>query len=195
MEILSVVISLIALGITGANAWFTWWNKGKVLMTQPTSIVFFKNASVTKIHFRMLLYSTAHKGKVLESLYITLDRGETRQNFNTWLYGTQNDLVRGSGLFIPYDGVNISHAFFLPRDGSEFHFLPGDYEVKIFAKLVNQKKVKRLSAISLSISNEQSEKLETEGAELHFDWGPGQANYYSHLEKPTGLPKVSLVNN
>ena len=45
-----------------------------------------------------MIYSTENKGHIVENMFIRLRRGETRQNFNVWVYGDQ-ELRRGSGIF------------------------------------------------------------------------------------------------
>jgi len=157
-------------------------------MTQPTTIFFGKESSFTnesnraKVYLRTLLYSSARKGQVLESMHVTLERGETKQNFSIWVHGEKNDLNRGSGLFVSYEGVTLNHHFLLPPDGSDFKFLAGDYTLSVFAKLVNITKPVQLSKFSLVVSESQAEDLKQKQAGLFFDWGPDQGSYYSHID-------------
>jgi len=118
-------------------------------------------------------------------MYVTLERGETKQNFSIWVYGQRGDLVRGSGLFVTHEGVALNHHFLLPPDGSDFNFLPGDYKLKVFAKLVNGSESIQLHAINLVVTQSQAEKLKQKNAGLYFDWGPDQGNYYSHIDIKT----------
>ena len=98
-------------------------------MTQPTVVFFgpdgsqFEERRKNKIYLRSLLYSTAKKGQVLESLHVALHRNESKQNFNIWVYGEIGSLKRGSGLFIPQEGVTFDHHFLLPSDGADFRML------------------------------------------------------------------------
>lgn len=64
-----------------------------------------------KIYLRTLLYSTAKRGQVLESLHISLQRNESKQNFNIWVYGEKGNLKRGSGLFVAQEGVTLIIIF------------------------------------------------------------------------------------
>jgi hypothetical protein len=52
----------------------------------------------SKVFLRTLLYSTSKRGVVIENMYVTARRGETRQNFNIWVYRDSGRLSRGSGL-------------------------------------------------------------------------------------------------
>lgn len=181
---ISIGISILALSVSGVTAWLTLFKRGKLLMTQPTSIYFgsdggfFENAR-NKVYLRTLLYSSSRKGQALESMHVTLERGETKQNFSIWVYGQKNDLVRGSGLFVTHEGVTLNHHFLLPPDGSNFKFLAGDYKLKVFAKLVNSSEPIQLFTIPLVVSQPQAEEFKKKQVGLFFDWGPDQGNYYS----------------
>ena len=188
---LSLTISCLALGISGITAWLTFFRKGKLLMTQPT-VVFFgpdKNEH-DKVYLRTLLYSTAKKGQLLESMHITLHRSESKQNFNIWVYGDKGNLKRGSGLFVPQDGVTFDHHFLLPKDGASYKFLSGNYRVNIYAKIVGKKSYELMS-LKLHITEEQGKQLTEPYTGIYFDWGPDQQEYYSHIDtKPEIEPKM-----
>ena len=185
---ISIEISLLALSVSGATAWLTLFKRGKLLMTQPTSIFFgpdggFFESTRNKVYLRTLLYSSSRKGQVIESMHVTLERGETKQNFSIWVHGGQKgDLFRGSGLFVTHEGVTLNHHFLLPPDGSDFKFLAGNYTLKVFAKLVGGSKPTLLFSIPLVVSESQAEELKQKQAGLFFDWGPDQGNYYSHID-------------
>ena len=104
IAIVGIVISIFALAVSAATAWITLFRRGRILMTQPTVIYFGADGSRfgleprhQKIFFRTLLYSTGKRGHIVENMFITLRRGETRQNFNIWVYG-DDELRRGSML-------------------------------------------------------------------------------------------------
>ena len=109
---ISITVSFLALFISGITAWLTLFRKGHLLMTQPTVIFFGPDgshfdSSKNKVFLRTLLYSTAKRGQVLESLHASIQRNETKQNFNIWVYGDKGSLKRGSGLFVPQEGVTL----------------------------------------------------------------------------------------
>jgi hypothetical protein len=188
---ISIAISLLALAVSGATAWLTLLKKGKLLMTQPTSIFFgpdggFFESTRNKVYLRTLLYSSCRKGQVIESMHVTIERGETKQNFSIWVHGGQKgDLCRGSGLFVTHEGTTLNHHFLLPPDGSDFKFLAGNYTLKVFAKLVNESKPTQLYSIPLVVSKTQAIELQQKQVGLFFDWGPDQSNYYSHIDLKT----------
>jgi len=138
---ISIAISLLALSISGITAWLALFKRGTLLMTQPTSIFLgpdggYFESTRNKVYLRTLLYSSSRKGQVIESMHVTLARGETKQNFSIWVHGQKNGLSRGSGLFVTHEGLTLDHHFLLPPDGSDFKFLAGDYKLSVFAKLV-----------------------------------------------------------
>src|SRR5437867_2204167 len=107
----SVIVSVLALAVSVSTAWLTFLRTGRLRMTQPTVIFFGPDGGVRpgqkrlKVFVRTLLYSTARRGQTIESLHANLQRGESRQNFSVWVYGPPNDLARGSGLFVPMEGI------------------------------------------------------------------------------------------
>ena len=190
LYVISLAVSCLALIVSGVTAWLTLFRKGKLIITQPTVIFFGPDGShfesqKNKIYLRTLLYSTAKRGQVIESLHVSLSRNESKQNFNIWVYGEKGDLKRGSGLFVPQEGVTADHHFLLPEDGANFDFLAGKYEVVVFAKLVGNNKPSELLKLNLEITEAQAVSLVEKNAGIYYDWGPDQQAYYAHIkEKP-----------
>lgn len=183
----SFIISCLALLISGMTAWLAFFHNGRLLMTQPTVIFFGPDGSKfeskkNKVYRRTLLYSTAKRGQVIESLHISLHRNESRHNFNIWVYGDRGNLKRGSDLFVPQEGVTFDHHFLLPEDGANFNFHAGTYKLTIIAKLVGQPITHELASILLSITKAQAIELAKPGVGIFFDWGPDQQSYHSHVE-------------
>lgn len=180
-----------ALIVSGVTAWLIFFRKGKLLMTQPT-VIFFGPDGVrfdginNKIYIRTLLYSTAKRGQVLESLYISVRRNESKQNFNIWVYGEKGDLKRGSGLFVPESGITLDHHFILPKDGSSFQFLEGKYNLVVYAIVVGSISPIKLIDIDLDITHSQAVKLKEPSTGIYYDWGPDQQSYYAHTDSKVG---------
>lgn len=196
LYVTSLVFSCLALIVSGVTAWLTLFRKGELVMTQPT-VVFFGpdgsnfDSSKSKIYLRTLLYSTSKRGQVIESLHASLQRNESKQNFNIWVYGEKGDLKRGSGLFVPQEGVTADHHFLLPEDGANFDFLAGKYEVVVFAKLVGSNNFTELSKLNLDITEAQATSLVEPNTGLYYDWGPDQQSYYAHInKKPESDPNM-----
>ncbi|WP_394754656.1 hypothetical protein [Crenothrix sp.] len=187
LYIISLVFSCLALLVSIVTAWLTLFRKGKLVITQPAVVFFGPDGSrfdskKNKVYLRALLYSTAKRGQVLESLHISLQRNESKQNFNIWVYGNKGDLKRGSGLYIPQEGVSYDHHFLLPEDGTNFAFLSGSYKLIVFAKLVGRSTFHEMASIHLAISDAQAAKLSEPNTGIYFDWGPDQQSYQSHID-------------
>ena len=185
--IISFIHSALAIAISGTTAWLTLFRRGQVKMTTPTVIFLGPDggpkdgtAPLSKIYLRTLLYSTAKRGHIVESMYVSLRRGESTQHFNIWVYG-EDSLARGSGLFIGEDGVVCDHHFLLPADGTTFEFKPGDYILEIFASLVGSETTTSLFQVPLTITSEQATKLLNNDNGLYFDWGSDNRRYQAHV--------------
>lgn len=184
-----IVISVVSLLVSITTAWLTLFRRGTVRMTQPTVIFLGPDGGspsrpgnvLPKVFLRTLLFSTAKRGRVVESMHVAVLRNETHQNFNIWVYGNEK-LVRGSGLFVGETGVEANHHFLLPRDVSSFRFQEGRYEVEVFARLLGDKKQTRLFSQTLDITRELAASLEEPNAGVYFDWGPDSSRYLSHVE-------------
>jgi hypothetical protein len=166
-------------------------------MTLPTVIYFGPDGGSKatpppqKIYLRTLLYSTGKRGHIIENMFVRLHRGETRQNFNVWVYGDK-DLHRGSGLFVPETGLATNHHFLLPPDGTYFHFSSGHYLLEVFVTESGARSPKRpLHTVRLEITPENYKALNQPGHGLYFDWGPDAARYFAHVRPPpqTELPE------
>ncbi len=185
MEIISIIISALALIISGLTAWLALFHHGIIKMTQPT--IFFFGPDGTsgppKIFLRTLLFSTASKGHIIENMYIKLQRGESVQNFNIWVYGDKETLVRGSGLFVGKEGIACNHHFLLPKDGTTFKFLSGEHILKVFVSLLGRKTPILLFTQKLYLSQEFADEINNENSGVYFDWGPDSKSYHSHIDK------------
>ncbi|HEY4132542.1 MAG TPA: hypothetical protein VGM50_18160 [Gemmatimonadaceae bacterium] len=187
-DTISIVLSVLALGLSSVTAWLTLLRTGTIRMTRPT-VVFFgpdggsgpNGESRPKVFLRTLLFSTSQRGRIVESMYITLRRGETRQTFSIWVYGDKQ-LMRGSGLHVGHTGVVCNHHFLLPDDGTGYRFLLGSYTVEVYASLVGEKKPRQLSKFVLVVSEAVGGQLQAPDAGVYFDWGPDSNTYHPHVE-------------
>ncbi|AWX44045.1 hypothetical protein HME9304_01045 [Flagellimonas maritima] len=196
MNYISIIISIAALTISGLTFWLTRLKKGVVKMTKPTIIFFGPDGGGekhNKVFIRTLLYSTSDKGQYIQNMFIRLQRGESVQNFNVWVYD-DNGLVRGSGLFVGKNGIACNHHFLLPKDGEEYSFLTGDYLLQVFIEPVNDKP-KIIFEQKLQLKKEQSEEMKTRTAGTYFDWAPNTQTYFSHVDiRPKEVKEISHLN-
>lgn len=152
-------------------------------MTKPTVIFFGPDGGGkkhNKVFIRTLLYSTSERGQYIQNMFVRLQRGETVQNFNVWVYDDRG-LVRGSGLFISKNGVACNHHFLLPKDGENYKFLSGDYVLQVFIEPVNGVPVK-IFEHDLKLIKEQSDEMKSKVAGTYFDWAPNSQTYFSHVD-------------
>jgi hypothetical protein len=189
---ISSTISVLALSVSAVNAWLTLFRRGTIKMTQPTVIFFGPDPGAPtqpKVYLRTLLFATSKRGRVIESMHVSLSRNESHQNFNIWVHG-EGALVRGSGLFVGETGVAANHHFLLPRDGSSFRFAEGRYHMDVFAKLLGDRHQTLLFSQTLEVSPESGAMLERDGdSGLYFDWGPDSSRYLTHVDRRPSLPQ------
>jgi hypothetical protein len=193
----SLAISTLSLAVSAVTAWLTLFRRGTVKMTQSTVIFFGPDAPrlhretpLPKVYLRTLLFSTSKRGRVIESMHVSLSRNETHQNFNIWVYGERGKLVRGSGLFVDETGISADHHFLTPDDGNVFRFTEGHYRLDVFAQLLSDAKPIRLFSQILEISRDVAKALEEKAAGLYFDWGPDASRYLSHVETRPPSPNA-----
>jgi hypothetical protein len=183
MNVLSIIISSTALMISVLTFWLTRMKKGIVKMTRPTVIFFGPDGGGekhNKVFIRTLLYSSSDRGQYIQNMFIRLQRGESVQNFNVWVYDDKG-LVRGSGLFINKSGIACNHHFLLPKDGNGYSFLSGDYLLQVYVETVDQNP-RKIFEQKLHLTKEQQEQMLAKKAGTYFDWAPNTQNYFSHVD-------------
>jgi hypothetical protein len=186
---ISLAVSVLALAVSAATAWLTLFRRGTVRMTQPTVIYFGPDAKGSrgetispKVFLRTLLFSTSKRGRIIESLYVTLSRSEVQQTFSVWVYG-DDKLVRGSGLFVGETGVEANHHFLAPTDASQFRFIAGQYKIEVFARLLGNSARMSLFTQTLEVTPEIARMLTKPETGLYFDWAPDAERYVPHIDK------------
>ena len=192
----SLGVSVLALSVSAVTAWLTLFMRGRLQMTQPTVVYLGPDGDAgrgatppSKVYLRTLLYSTSRRGQTIESMYVNVQRGESRQNFSIWVYGEER-LARGSGLFVGHEGLACNHHFLLPGDGAAFPFVAGAYTLRVYAKRVTEVAPRELSIVQLTISDSHAAQLRQGNVGLYFDWGPDQQAYHAHVRPhpPKSLP-------
>ena len=184
---MEITIAIVSLAISIITLWLTYLHRGKVKMTQPTTIFFGwdgKDRKDPKIYLRTLLFSTSQRGQVIESIHVRLHRSESVQTFNIWVYGERSELVRGSGLYVGKEGVAYNHHFLTPKDGSIYDFLPCKYKLEVYASILNKKTPIKMFSVDLEVSEGQAAKIKVDRYGLYFDWGPESNRYHPYLHLP-----------
>ena len=191
---LSLLVSFVALFVSGLTFYYTRLKRGRVKMTKPTTIylgpdgVNFENQKEKKVFIRTLLYSTSEKGQYIQNMFVKLQKGESIQNFNVWIYG-DSGLVRGSGLFVNNQGISNNHHFLLPRN-TNYEFLPGEYRLQVFVETVNREPY-QIFEQKLIVSNSEYTDVNQRQTGIFYDWAPNSQNYEAH----TAVAKhVAVIN-
>jgi hypothetical protein len=186
-EPISLTISVLALATSITTAWLTLLRRGTVRMTQPTVVYFGPDGKSDderdpspKVYLRTLLYCTSKRGRIIESLYVRLRRGETTQTFNIWVHG-EKGLSRGSGLYVGQEGVAANHHFLLPEDGTSYSFLAGQYRLEVYASITGTRRPVLLCATELQVSESVAAALRKPDSGVYFDWGPDSARFHPHV--------------
>ena len=201
VEPIPLALSVLSLAVSVTTAWLTLFRHGTVKMTRPTVIYLGPDKSrlgdsrpPTKVYIRAMLFSTSIRGRVVESMHVSLARSETSQNFNVWVHGsTHSDkLTRGSGLFVGETGVATDHHFLAPEEGKYFQLSAGHYRLTVYAKLVGDAAALVLFTQQLEITSDLAAQLGKPGTGLYFDWGPDSSRYLAHVEqgRPPELPEA-----
>lgn len=183
IEIISLVLSILAIIFTGYTFYFTSLRKGRVKMTKP-SVIFLgpdgPESGNKKVFIRTLLYSTAQKGNYIQNMYLKLTNNRKSKIFNIWVYDNDG-LKRGSGLYISEEGISANHHFLLNNKNDDFKFMEGLNNIEIFVEHINGKESK-IHNSKLFLSTEQTEKLGSSNAGIYFDWDPGTKSYLPHVD-------------
>lgn len=184
-----MIISVVALVVSAATWWQTLLRRGDLRMTHPSVICFGPDGSQDtagrgKVFLRTLLYSTSHRGHTVESLYLNLRNHHGSQRFPIWVYGSRDVLTRGSGLFVPREGVAHDHHFLLSVQMPDFKFLPGEYTLEVWARVAGRIKPWRLQTLKIEINGSHSAHLQASGAAgVYFDWVPDQNEYHVSIRE------------
>lgn len=190
-DVFAIIISLAALVTSAITMWLTLFRRGSLRMTRPSVIYFGPDSGerrFSKVYLRALIYSTAKRGILIETLFVRIKRGETQQNFNVWVYGDER-LARGSGLFAGQEGIVNNHHFMLPK-GTNFDLIAGDYELEVYARIVQSNAPLLLFKIMLPVSEGQVSQLKDYDRGIFFDWGSDAGKYQSHVDsRPVPTPR------
>ncbi len=182
LGIASFAVAMLALSVSALTLWLTHLHRGTVKMTRPSQFYFGPDGSKTtgltgppKIFVRAMLYATSRRGRVLDSLWVTVFRGDTSQTFNVWVHGDK-ELVRGGGLFVSETGLVTSHHFLL-LEGEAFEFREGEYDVRVFGRIVGDRYPSLLTKQKLTVSADVAAALSRRETGVYFDLSPMSGTY------------------
>lgn len=179
-ETINTIISTLALGISVLTAWLTLLRKGKLKMTPPTPLLLGYEEGKAKISFFTMLYSSAFRGQVVESMYVILKQDGKKHLFNRWAYVYESHAY-ASGCYVKPEGVAQNHQFYILD--YNFIFQPGKVQIDIYARLAPKKKDALLKTIQLQIPIEKKSECENKIKGIMFEWEPDKKNYSLRIDK------------
>jgi hypothetical protein len=184
--IISIIVSVFSLAISGTTAWLSVFRRGRLAMTMP-SVVFFGYdevpTTIPKVFLRTLLYSTATQGQVVETMYITVNYPSGgRRIFSTWGLDEGSKLVPGSGLYVGRSGVAANHHFVHSMHDLPFDFQPGVYRLEVSARVAGRRQPCRLALVSIDLSHANAHALSKHDGVV-FERTPDTLEYLGHIQQ------------
>lgn len=179
---LSVILSCLSLLVSVTVAWLTLFRRGNLYMTKPVQIAFLsENGRRPKVFLRTLLYATGKRGYVIEGLYVKLRRRGEDHTFAFWGYGEHEEFKVAGGLRIGEDGVVSNHHFLQTGEGNHFYFDSGDYEIRVYARIVNVSSARLMHKASVTLSEEHATQMHIRTNGVLFTWDPDAERYTPSL--------------
>jgi hypothetical protein len=186
MQWLSPIISAISLCVSLFTAWYTIFRRGTVKSTQPSMLAFRydfvgKELPQAKIFLRIMLFSTSKRGWIIERMFLRVREGSRKQEFSFWGYGDK-ELVLGSGLFVPENGVVTYHHFNPINTDTLFNFSSGKYEIELVAQLLGRKKLILLWSTELDVTTSVFNTTVDPATAIFYNWSPDRNKYLESTE-------------
>jgi hypothetical protein len=190
LSVISLVLSCLSTIVAGLTAFFTLFRRPRLRMTQPTMVALAFEGSSPKVFLRTCLYSTRKPGVMVENVYVRLFQGPAVHTFSFWGYG-DSQLVRGSGLFAPPEGVSVNHHFVLPKGSANVEFEAGPLTLEVVARTVGNDREQVLCRVTPRLSEEEAAVLNRESGGVMFDWHPDSGEYIAEVDhRPTALRRA-----
>jgi hypothetical protein len=185
LSIIAIFLSTIGVFISSITFWILYLHKGTVKITKPRLISLgyerHDDCRTPKVFIRSLLYSTSHKGTVVENMRVKVSGCNNSEDFGLWAYGVEKLLV-GSGLFISKEGKDYNHHFVPIAFSSDFEFSAGEIKLEIYASIARHKKDKLLYSITLLLTKEHEDSF-NDGEMIIFNWNSALNKYEACVSK------------
>jgi len=184
----SSAISILSLLVSSTVVWLTIFRRGSLYMTQPVLIAFVFENGKPKVFLRTLLYATGKRGYVIEGLYLKIERANVSYMLGFWGYGEANNLMPASGLRIGEDGAVYNHHFLEISENGTFQFLSGEYEISVYARIVNRSSPRLLYKTNVTLSADDATRMADKNRGVLFTWNPGTKQYYPSVSERGARP-------
>jgi hypothetical protein len=194
-DFLPIAFSGVALLLSIFTLWVTQFRHGQLRMTQPTLLCLRREKpyGVPKLFLRTLMYSTASKGLVVESMFLRIKNSYGTYVFDFWGHTESGKLTLGSGVFASSTGSAADHHFSPRQDANRFVFTSGEYRVEVFAAVVGQAEPRRLKEVTFTVDVSQSAELtQIHDTELFLFWNAERRGYEGQSHRGPGIPAPPL---
>lgn len=174
----SFVISIVTL-------YLTYFQRGSLRLTRPTALFFARDGpdGKFKIVVTALLYNTAKRGQVVESMFIKLIRDGSVTIFGEWIYWEGNKVHLG-GVKIGEEGRTLFDHFLLSEGADSFNFGSGKYSLEIYALKVGTKAPVKLFQTEFTLEAETAEAIKSGGPGFALIWNPDTQSYGMQIGPP-----------
>jgi hypothetical protein len=174
----SFVISIVTL-------YLTYIQKGKLRLTRPTAIFFVRDGAdgKFKIVVTALLYSTAKRGQVVESMFIKIIKNDIVTTFGEWIYWEGNRVHLGR-VKIGEEGRTLFDHFLLSEKTEEFSFSVGEYSLEMYAQKIGTKKPIKIFQTKFTLDNNTAESTTMKGPGFALLWNSDAQSYTIQIGPP-----------
>ncbi len=186
---MSLLISILALIVSIVTAWLTLFRRGQLRMTRPVFVGFvWESSGEPKIFLRAMLYATGKRGYMVEALYLKVRCHKIEHVFSFWTLRQDGRMTIGSGTRVGEEGVSADFHFLPPKDAHDFKFLAGEYDIAVYARIVNRDSPTLLSKLRLNLSEDQARAMRPNMMNsVFFNWQPERGSYHSYIQGPPTL--------
>lgn len=181
----SLAVALGSFAISIVTLYLTYFQRGNLRLTRPTALFFVRDGpdGRFKIVVTALLYNTARRGQVVESMSIKLIRDDSVTTFGEWIYW-EGDKVHLGGVKIGEEGRTLFDHFLLSDVIHSFNFTPGKYLLKIYALQVGTKAPTELFKTEFIMDTETAETIKPGGYGFALLWNQDTQSYKIQIGPP-----------
>ena len=194
LELFAVLLSALALLLSGIALYVVNFWKGKIRCSKPKQFFFgYANEDKTtaNVSVQCFMHSTGIVGQVIDHMFLEVEQGETKQAFTSWSAGTNpNNRARLAGFKVPRDGHSIDFIFFTPPQSKNFRFSKGNLTARLKVRLSGSKKYETLFEEKFKLEENLYTAIDTLNLAV-FELGSTGESYHSYAD----TYKTSLPNN
>ncbi|MBI5377245.1 MAG: hypothetical protein HZA82_01290 [Thaumarchaeota archaeon] len=167
----SLAVAIGSFFISMVTLYLTYLRRGNLRLTRPTVLFFVRDGhdGKFKVVVTALLYSTAKRGHVVESMFIKITRDDSVATFGEWIYWDGGKVHLG-GVKIGEEGRTLFDHFLLSGRTDSFSFALGKHSVEIYAVKVGAKRPLKLFQTDFILDVEAVEASRLGGLGFALIW-------------------------